>query len=321
MMGDGVLVQADRSAMLAEVVEGLRGPRKELSPKWFYDHRGSELFEQITRLPEYYPTRSERALLQRFAPAWIRELGPQALVELGAGAAEKTRILLNGIREVAPGAVYVPVDISADFLASAAEGLREDYPELEIRPVVADISETIRLPDDLPGPAIFALLGGTIGNFREGAAVTLLQRVRGQMRPQDRFLLGADLDKDVQVLEAAYNDADGVTAQFNLNVLRVLNRELGTDFPVEHFRHHAFYDTSKQRIEMHLVAERPAVVTLPDAGEISFREGESVRTEISCKYDRQRVEAMLRQVGLALERWEEGPNRRERFALAVARPA
>jgi len=320
-----VVIEAGREPMRAEVAEGLGRKVKELSPKWFYDQRGSELFEAITRLPEYYPTRSERSLLRAFAREWIGEVAPRSLVELGAGAAEKTRILLDAIREASPGATYVPVDISGEFLANAAEGLREEYPELEIQPLVADMSEAVRLPDNLPRPAVFALLGSTIGNFRPRAAVSLLARVRTAMWEGDRFLLGADLEKDLDVLEAAYNDSAGVTAEFNRNVLHVLNRELGMDFVPDAFRHHAFYDCGRHRIEMHLVAERPMTVTLPgpDGTRVPFRfdAGESVRTEISCKYDRSMVESMLASAGLALDRWVEGPNARESFALAVGRTA
>ncbi|HUG42345.1 MAG TPA: L-histidine N(alpha)-methyltransferase [Longimicrobiales bacterium] len=312
-------IDSGRAAMLADVAEGLSRPRKELSPKYFYDQRGSELFEAITRLPEYYPTRSERALLTTFAPAWIAELSPVSLVELGAGAADKTRILLDAIQAASPGATYVPVDISAEFLESAAEGLREDYPALEIQPVVADMSALIRLPGELPRPAVFALLGSTIGNFRPGAAVALLGRARAQMRDGDRFLLGADLVKDVGVLEAAYNDAAGVTAAFNLNVLHVLNRELGADFDVNAFRHRAFYDPEKRRIEMHLVAGRAMTATVPGAGAFAFAAGETVRTEISCKYDRDAVAAMFADAGLVLERWLTGPDDAHRFGLAVGR--
>ena len=307
--------------MRSEVAAGLRRPQKELSPKWFYDQRGSELFEEITRLPEYYPTRSERALLTRFAPEWIAELRPGSLVELGAGAADKTRILLDAIQAASPGAVYMPVDISAEFLESAAEGLREDYPELAIQPLVADMAERIRLPEDLPRPAVFALLGSTVGNFRPGAAIALLGRTRAAMQEGDRFLLGADLEKDVAVLKAAYNDAAGVTAAFNLNVLHVLNRELGADFDVTAFRHRAFYDRAKHRIEMHLVAERPVTATIPGVGPFAFERGETLRTEISCKYDRRMIEEMFSGAGLLLERWVEGPDEAHRFALAVGRLA
>lgn len=320
-VADPVIVDPTRDAMRAEVADGLRRARKEISPKWFYDQRGSELFEEITRLPEYYPTRSERALLESFAPDWIPAVAPRSLVELGAGAADKTRILLDAIRHVSPGATYVPVDISAEFLESAAEGLREDYPGLEIQPLVADMTERVEVPPDLPRPAVFALLGSTIGNFRPGAAVALLARARSGMRRDDRFLLGADLEKDAAVLEAAYNDDAGVTAEFNRNVLSVLNRELGADFDVAAFRHHAFYSAEHHRVEMHLVAERAMTVTIPGAGAFRLEADEGIRTEISCKYDRARVEDMFAGAGLELERWVEGPDDRHRFALAVGRRA
>lgn len=315
-MGEAVTVSA-RAALAAEVDEGLSRPGKELSPKYFYDHRGSELFEAITRLPEYYPTRAERALLKEFAPEWIRTLSPASLVELGAGAADKTRVLLDAMVRWSPGSTYVPVDISAEFLERAARELRADYPALRIRPLVADMTAELHLPADLERPVVFALLGGTIGNFDAGEAVALLGRSRAEMREDDRFLLGADLEKAIDVLEAAYNDSAGVTAEFNLNVLRVLNRELDADFDLDDFRHHAFYDQDMHRIEMHLVAKRPVTVTIPDAGTYRFEEGESVRTEISCKYDRGRIETMFHDAGLVVGRWLTGP---EGFALAVGRP-
>lgn len=308
----------ERDRMRADVAAGLSRVPKEISPKYFYDRRGSELFEEITRLPEYYPTRAERALLERFIPAWIGDLKPGSLVELGAGAADKTRILLDAMHRRSPGSTYVPIDISADFLEDAAAGLRADYPALRIRPVPADISRTLGIPADLPRPAIFAFLGGTIGNFREEVAVTLLRRVRSQMREGDRLLLGADLEKDVDVLEAAYNDSAGVTAEFNLNVLDVLNRELGADFDRDVFRHHAFYDTDEHRIEMHLVARAATTVRIPGAGTYHWLEGESVRTEISSKYDRARLAAMYERAGLRLEQWITGA---EGFSLSVALPS
>jgi L-histidine N-alpha-methyltransferase len=306
----------DLDRMREEVAAGLAASPRELPPKYFYDRRGSELFEEITRLPEYYPTRAERALLERFVPEWIRALGPDTLVELGAGAADKTRILLDAMRRWSPGATYVPIDISAEFLRDAAAGLREDYPELRIRPVAADISKGLGLPDDLPRPAVFAFLGGTIGNFRPEPARRLLRRVRDGMHDEDRLLLGADLEKAVDVLEAAYNDRAGVTAAFNLNVLNVLNRELGADFDPDAFRHHAFYDGDEHRIEMHLVARRPVRVTIPAVGAFEFAEGQSVRTEISYKYDRDRIAGMLDEAGLTLDQWITGP---EGFSLSVAR--
>lgn len=301
-------------AMRDEVAEGLSRRQKELSPKYFYDRRGSELFEEITRLPEYYPTRTERRLLREHIPAWLAAHPPRTLVELGAGAADKTRAILDAMREVIDGRVYVPIDISGEFLDAVATALREEYPRTEIRPFVADMAEALELPA-LPGPVLFALLGSTIGNFLDEDAAALLRRVRDRMAAADRFLLGFDLVKDVTILEAAYDDAAGVTAAFNLNVLSVLNRELGADFDPADFRHRAWFDAGERRIEMHLVARRPVTVTVPGAGAFAFAAGESVRTEVSCKYDRARVEALFAAAGLAVERWAEAE---PGFALVLA---
>lgn len=307
---------AATSAMLEEVRAGLARPQKELPPKYFYDARGSELFERITTLPEYYLTRAERALLERWIPGWIAELRPRTLLELGAGSASKTRLILDAMRAAGSAACYAPVDVSAEFLAVTAERLRLDYPMLEVRPIVADIAVDFALPDALPRPTLYAFLGSTLGNFERAAAVHLLGAVRAAMHAGDRFLLGVDLRKNPARLEAAYDDAAGVTAEFNRNVLRMLNRELGADFEVDAFRHHAFYNPAACRIEMHLVAERPLWVRIPGVGVIAFRAGESVRTEVSCKYDRAAVEALFDAAGLRLERWQ--PDDAGDYALALA---
>jgi L-histidine Nalpha-methyltransferase len=307
-------------ALRLEVARGLSRPQKEISPKFFYDRRGSELFEAITRLPEYYLTRTERALLRDVA-VWVRAMAPAALVEPGAGAADKTRILLDAM-PTPPHAtpVYVPLDISDEFLHRVAADLRSDYPHLRVLPVVADMAAHLPLPPDLPRPSLFALLGSTIGNFRQPEAVRLLRRIRAAMEPDDRLLLGADLVKDSARLEAAYNDAAGVTAAFNLNALRVLNRELGTDFDPDDFRHHAFYSPHQRRIEMHLVARRPVRIHLPDVGPFTLATDESIRTEISCKYDRPSIHQMLDDAGLDLLRWQDGPAPDPDFALVLAGP-
>ena len=199
------------------------------------------------------------------------------------------------------GRAYVPVDISGEFLDGVAEGLRAEYPRTEIRPVVADMSEALPLPASLPGPILFALLGSTIGNFPDAEAAALLRRVRSRMGEDDRFLLGFDLVKDVEVLEAAYNDAAGVTAAFNLNVLSVLNRELGADFDPDAFRHRAVFDGDERRIEMHLVSTSAQTVTV--AGEqFQFEEGESVRTECSHKYTLEEFAGMAERAGFAVDR-------------------
>ena len=313
---------ASESPMLRDVRDGLTRPEghKTLPSKYFYDRRGSELFEEITRLPEYYLTRAERAILDRDAQPLIAHLRPATLVELGAGSAEKTRILIEAMLAARASTgdespSYVPIDVSETFLEETAARLRRDYPALDVFPVIGDLSEELELPRLLPAPALFAFLGSTIGNFDERQAIGLLTRVREVMRPGDRFLLGADLHKDPARLHAAYNDARGVTAEFNRNVLRVINHELGADFGIDDFSHRAFYDSVQHRIEMHLVAARALSVQIPGIGCINFRSGESVRTEISCKYDRPRLEALLAAAGLILEQWLTDGD----FALAVAR--
>jgi L-histidine N-alpha-methyltransferase len=304
--------------ILREVSDGLAAPQKELSPKYFYDHRGSELFEEITRLPEYYPTRAERAILEAWMPALIFRLGTRTLVELGAGSAEKSRVILDAMRVAGTGECYVPIDVSATFLSQTAARLRAEYPGLVVEPAVADISEELNLPRRILRPALFAFLGSTIGNFYPPAAIRLLGRVRAAMQPGDRFLMGADLRKEVARLEAAYNDSRGVTAEFNRNMLRVLNQELGADFDPEAFEHRAFYDTETHRIEMHLVSIRAQTVSVPGIGEIPFRHGESVRTEISAKYDRESVGALFQAAGLRIDAWQTDPE--DLFALVVGAP-
>jgi L-histidine N-alpha-methyltransferase len=297
-------VTSAEAGMLAEVRDGLSRPQKELPPKYFYDERGSELFEEITRLPEYYLTRTERALLERWMPAWIGTLRPRALVELGAGSAEKTRIVLDAIVAAVGRAAYVPVDVSADFLEATALRLAAEYPSVEVVPVVADMTAEFALPPGLPGPTLHAFLGSTIGNFAPDDAVALLRGVRGRMRPGDGFLMGVDQRKDPAVIEAAYNDSAGVTAEFNRNMLRVVNAAAGADFDPAAFDHRAFYHRELHRIEMHLVARAPQAVTIPGVGEVRVDAGESIRTEISCKHDRGSVEAMLTAAGMRLTEWE-----------------
>ncbi|HEX2203050.1 MAG TPA: L-histidine N(alpha)-methyltransferase [Longimicrobium sp.] len=306
------------AAVLADLREGLSRAQKELPPKYFYDARGSALFEAITRLPEYYLTRAERALLERWMPEWIGELRPGALVELGAGSAEKTRILLDAITaSSADGAAYVPVDVSAEFLDETAVRLAAEYPALDVVPLASDFTAGFDLPAGLPRPVLHAFLGSTIGNFAPEEAVALLRGVRGRMGEGDRFLMGVDLRKDPAVIEAAYNDAQGITAEFNLNMLRVLNAAAGTDFDPGRFEHRAFYDTAEHRIEMHLVSRAGQAVTVPGVGVVPFRAGETIRTEISCKHDRASVEAMLAAAGMRGARWETDG----RFAILLATPA
>jgi L-histidine N-alpha-methyltransferase len=301
--------------MLAEVAAGLAAPQKELPPKYFYDHRGSELFEEITRLPEYYPTRTERAQLEEWMPQLISALGIRSLVELGAGSAEKSRIILRAMRATGIAGEYVPIDVSASFLNDTATRLRRDYPGLVVTPVVADIAEELTAPDPLPHPALYAFLGGTIGNFYPPAAIRLLGRVCAAMTDGDRFLMGVDLRKDPRRIEAAYNDSQGVTAAFNRNMLLVLNHELGSNFEPDTFEHLAFYEPVNHRIEMHLISKLEQQVRIPGMGLVYFAAGESIRTEISCKHDRSSVTELFTAAGLRLESWRSDPE--GLFALVV----
>jgi L-histidine Nalpha-methyltransferase len=289
--------------MVRDVASGLSRPQKELPPKYFYDRRGSELFDEITRLPEYYLTRTERALLECWSAGLMAAIRPRALVELGAGSADKTRLLLDAMVYAESGELYVPIDVSADFLDESAARLRDEYPTLGVEPIVGDIVDPLDLGFDLPEPAIIAFLGSTIGNFDPFGARALLRHVARAMRPGDRFLLGADLRKNPAVIEAAYNDAQGVTAEFNLNVLRVLNRELGADFELGKFEHRAFYDRALHRIEMHLVSTDDQRVHVPGVGDVRIAGGESIRTEISCKYDRASLNEILASAGMQIDRW------------------
>jgi L-histidine N-alpha-methyltransferase len=301
-MTEPCAVETADPGILSEIRAGLDQPQKELPPKFFYDERGSELFEAITRLPEYYLTRAEAALLARWMPSWMEDLGPAALVELGAGSAVKTHAILDAMRATAR--VYVPVDVSADFLDDTAERVSGAYPGLEVRAVAADFTAAFPLPA-LPGPVLHAFLGSTIGNFPPDEAVALLRATRLRMGSADRFLMGVDLRKDPARIEAAYNDAAGVTAEFNRNMLRVLNALTGADFAPGEFEHRAFYNGAEHRIEMHLVPSRAQTVTVPGAGRWTIAAGESIRTEISCKHDRPSVDAMFAAAGLRIERWED----------------
>ena len=292
-----------RNDLLRDVACGLSRPQKELPPKYFYDRRGSELFDEITRLPEYYLTRTERRLLDCWSGRVMAALEPVALVELGAGSADKTRSLLDAMVAAGSGELYVPIDVSAEFLEEAAEALRDEYPTLGVEPLVADIAEPLSLPIDLSAPSLIAFLGSTIGNFDPPSARRLLRNIARVMRPGDHLILGADLRKDPRVIEAAYNDRQGVTAAFNLNVLRVINRDLSADFDLSAFEHRAFYDRTLHRIEMHLVSTDDQEVQIPDIGTIRFAGGESIRTEISCKYDRPTLAGLLDAAGMRIDRW------------------
>jgi L-histidine Nalpha-methyltransferase len=309
-------VRRSREQMLSDVRAGLSATPKQLSPKYFYDERGSELFEEITHLPEYYLTRSERALLEERIEEIVRVVRPCSLVELGAGSATKTRIIIDAMRESGCAECYIPIDVSRDFLEATAVQLRADYPDVRVIPVVSDITEAFALPLTRT-PTLFAFLGSTIGNFSREESIRLLSHIASAMGPSDRLLLGADLIKDEAVLTRAYNDSQGVTAEFNLNLLSRLNRELDANFPLDEFEHRAFYNRDHHRIEMHLVARRRLSVTVPQIGEIHFQSGETIRTEVSYKYDRRILDEILGASGLMMESWM--PADDASFALALAR--
>ncbi len=309
-------VRRSRQQMVRDVRQGLTKVPKQLSPKYFYDERGSKLFEEITQLPEYYLTRAERSLLERRISEIVAAVRPCSLVELGAGSATKTRLILDEMRSSGCAECYVPIDVSKEFLEATARQLQADYADIRITPVISDITEPFALPP-VASPTLVVFLGSTIGNFPREPAVRLLSHVARAMGPSDRFLLGADLRKDPEIINRAYNDSKGVTAAFNLNVLQRLNRELGADFPVSDYEHRAFYSSDQHRVEMHLIARNAHNVVIPEIGEIQFREGESIRTELSYKYDRAILEEILAASGLVLEQWI--PDADSTFALALAR--
>lgn len=295
----------------AKVVRRLRGTDKSVSSKYHYDERGSRLFEQITELDEYYLTRTERSMLHALMPSLVSELRPATLVELGAGNAEKSRIILRAMLGERERASFVPIDVSGDFLHQTALALRAEFASLDVHPLVADILDAVTLDEALPRPRWIALLGSTIGNFDEPHAIELLTHVSATMSRDDRFVLGADLragpGKSAARIEAAYNDAGGVTAQFSLNILSVLNDTLDADFDLDGFRHRSVYNEMLGRIETSLVSRRDQTVRFPDEEPILIRKGEAIRSEISCKYDRSTVERLFSAAGLEVDRWMTDP--------------
>lgn len=289
--------------MARDVLAGLSEQPRHIPPKYFYDERGSHLFDEITRLPEYYPTRAERELLVRWGATIIGIARPRTLVELGAGSADKTRTILDEmLRAAQSDMAYIPVDVSAGFLAQSAAQLQAEYPSLCISPVAADFSTHFTLPEH-PSPALHAFLGSTIGNFTPDDAVGLVSSVRERMGPSDYFLLGVDLRKDSTVIENAYNDSRGITAQFNKNMLSVINECLGADFNLAGFSHSAVYNEREHRVEMRLIARGSQSVVIPDIGNFSFADGDWILTEVSYKYDRALANDILKRSKLVLREW------------------
>jgi dimethylhistidine N-methyltransferase len=292
-------VDAKESAFATDVIAGLTHHPKYLSPKYFYDATGSNLFEQITVLPEYYPTRTELEILRERGDE-IAAIVPEnaALIEFGAGATTKVRQLLDRCRIE----TYVPVDISGDFLNEQARDLGRDHPDLKIYPVVADITTPFELPDDAKAlPKVGFFPGSTLGNFEPHEACAFLRSARKILGDGALLVIGVDLEKDEAILRAAYNDAAGVTASFNLNLLVRINRELGGNFDLSGFVHHALYNRERHRIEMHLVSRKAQTVRLLGRN-ITFRMGESIHTENSYKYSMERFGALARGSGWAVKR-------------------
>ena len=292
-----------RAALQRDVAAGLTSVPKELPPMYFYDARGSELFDEITRLPEYYPTRCERSILEERAGEIARLTGADTLVELGSGTSEKTHLLLDALAGAGRLRRIVAFDVSEPTLRQAAATLAGEYPQADVTAVVGDFEHHLRT---IPGGGrrLVAFLGGTIGNLAPKERAQFLGEVAALMVPGDALLLGTDLVKDVGRLEAAYDDAAGVTAAFNRNVLLVVNRELGADFDPEGFAHVARFDTDEEWIEMWLRATEAHAVTIGDLDlTVDYAAGEAMRTEISAKFRREGVEAELGDADLAMARW------------------
>lgn len=304
----------------ADARRGLTASFKQLPPKYFYDDLGSELFEQITDLPEYYQTRAERKILVDQADAIVASADPQCLIELGSGSASKTRGLLEAMRRAGSLHTFVPVDISEEITRVTAGSLIEEFPGLRVHGVICDfISDLERLPA-WGQRRMIAFLGGTIGNFAPSARAEFLARIGRMLGPEDSLLVGTDLVKDPARIEAAYNDSAGVTERFNKNVLTVLNRELGADFDLDRFDHRAIYDPDHQCIDIRLRSREVQRVAVPGLGiEVDFAEGEEMRTELSCKFSEATIKAALEDAGLRLADFWTDPG--GLFALSLARPA
>lgn len=318
------LLPADfrESSLRADVIAGLSATPKYLPPKWFYDAEGSALFEKITELPEYYPTRAERAILTAASPAVAGLSGASCLVELGSGSSEKTRLLLDALRAAGTLRRYVPVDVSESALRAAGSAIAGAYPGLDVHGVVADFDGFLGPRDsgDEDGPRLLAFLGSTIGNMMPAERAAFLSRVRSALRPGDAFLLGTDLVKDPAVLRAAYDDSAGVTAAFNKNVLSVLNDSLGADFDLDAFGHVAVWDEGNEWIEMRLRSAAAQRVRVPGADlTVTFAAGEEIRTEVSAKFRRAGVAAELAAAGLEMRSW--WTDDAGQFGLSLSVPA
>jgi L-histidine N-alpha-methyltransferase len=316
-----VHLDADTAATMArDVRDGLLSDPKELAPKYFYDERGSQLFERITELEEYYPTRCEHSILAERSAEIVAAAGsPRSLVELGSGSAAKTRHLLNAMRDAGCLRTYVPVDISEEITHETAKTLVDEYPGLAVQGLVCDFEHHLERIPGVKGGRLIAFLGGTIGNLYPGPRREFLARLADLMEPGDHLLLGTDLVKDSARLEAAYDDSEGVTAEFNKNVLEVLNRELGADFDLNAFEHVARYDAVEARMDIRLRSLAAQTVRLDGLDlSVEFAADEEMRTEISAKFTRERLRAVYEEAGLEMAGWfsdEAGD-----YALSLAQP-
>ncbi|MEV2252779.1 L-histidine N(alpha)-methyltransferase [Streptomyces sp. NPDC050147] len=306
-------VDATDAALRADVLHGLTRTPKTLPPKWFYDARGSALFDEITTLPEYYPTRAEREILQTRAAEIAAATGARTLIELGSGSSEKTRHLIDALADLH---TYVPVDVSESALTGAANTLIASRPSLDVHALIADFTGGLAMPGT-PGPRLVAFLGGTIGNLLPAERSAFLASVRTLLSPGDALLLGTDLVKDESVLVSAYDDGSGVTASFNKNVLSVINRELGADFDPDAFSHVAVWDREHEWIEMRLRSLAAQTVKIPALDlAVDFDRHEEMRTEISTKFREEGVRAELAAAELKLTHW--WTDERARFALSLS---
>jgi len=291
----------DKSTLAEDVLTGLSRVQKELPPKYFYDEHGSWLFDRICEVPEYYPTRTEDALLERYAREIISLARPDTILELGSGASRKTVHLLDACERENCFSLYQPLDVCGEMLVDAGRRLMQNYSWLDIEALVGEYDAGLDYFSSIDGNSLYVFLGGSIGNFTDDEARTFLRQVRNSMSSKDYLLLGADRVKDASVLNAAYNDADGYTEAFNLNMLSVINRELGGEFNPERFRHRAFFNEAQSQIEMHLQSMADQQVEIDGLGRsFCFAEGESIRTEISRKFTPESLAALVNGAGFQL---------------------
>jgi L-histidine Nalpha-methyltransferase len=316
---DSYLHEDEERSLAEDVLDGLTRPFKELPPKHFYDARGAQLFDCICQLPEYYPTRTERSILQATAEQLAHATHAEELVELGSGTAEKTRVLLDALHHAGTLKRYIPVDVTESMVRDCAQELADEYPGLHVHGVIGDFERHLSRVPPPQGPRLVVFLGGTIGNFPPGSRRRFLREIARLLTPRDHLLMGTDLVKDPRVLERAYDDAEGVTAEFNRNLLRVLNRELQANFDPDDFEHVALFNREHEWIEMRLRARREHTTQVHTLGlSVHFEQGEEMRTEISAKFTRQRVEHDLAAAGLELVSWLTDPE--ELFALTLSQP-